>query len=196
MSNALQTNATLIDKNWCDLFRQYQWLLGVSLDGPEEVNDLYRFNKEKHGTWKRVMQSIELLTVNKVEFNILCVLSTANVEKPKELYRFYRSLGARFDVAFTDVADRDAGFRQHVSGDGGRSWWRPADFARNGIRISFMNSSRRSLPRSICLSLNSQSPVSSGEMSSGMLSPRNSAMSENALAVGTSSRPARKRYFS
>ena len=62
--------------------------------------------------------------------------------------------------------------------------------------ISFMNSSRRSLPRSICLSLNSQSPVSSGEMSSGMLSPRNSAMSENALAVGTSSRPARKRYFS
>jgi hypothetical protein len=45
--------------------------------------------------------------------------------------RFYRSLGARFDVAFTDVADRDSGFRQHVSGDGGRSWWRPADFARN-----------------------------------------------------------------
>jgi hypothetical protein len=45
--------------------------------------------------------------------------------------RFYRSLGARFDLAFTDVADRDAGFRQHVLGDGGRSWWNAADFARN-----------------------------------------------------------------
>ncbi|TML28442.1 MAG: hypothetical protein E6G30_05865 [Actinobacteria bacterium] len=45
--------------------------------------------------------------------------------------RFYRSLGARFDLAFTDVADRDAGFRQHVLGDGGRSWWNAGDFARN-----------------------------------------------------------------
>src|SRR2546421_3438443 len=87
VANALQTNAVLIDKSWCDLFRSYNWLLGVSLDGPEEINDLYRFNKEHRGTWKRVMQSIELLQANKVEFNILCVLSTANVEKPKELYR-------------------------------------------------------------------------------------------------------------
>src|SRR6202011_3294661 len=79
VSNALQTNAVLLDKNWCDLFRSYSWLLGVSLDGPEEVNDLYRFNKEGHGTWKRVMQSVELLQVNKVEFNVLCVLSQANV---------------------------------------------------------------------------------------------------------------------
>src|SRR5882762_10032424 len=106
VSNALQTNATLIDKNWCDLFSQYQWLLGVSLDGPEDVNDLYRFNKDKHGTWKRVMQSIELLTLNKVEFNILCVLSTANVEKPKELYRFYRSLGID-NIQFIPLAEFD-----------------------------------------------------------------------------------------
>ena len=64
------------------------------------------------------------------------------------------------------------------------------------VAISFMNSSRRSRPRSICLSLNSQSPVSSGEINSGMLNPRSRAMSENALAVGCSSRPARRRYFS
>ena len=93
VSNALQTNAVLIDKNWCDLFREYKFLLGVSLDGPEEINDLYRFNKDRHGTWKRVMQSVELLQQEKVEFNILCVLSKANVGKPRELYRFYRSLG-------------------------------------------------------------------------------------------------------
>src|SRR5580693_10127262 len=88
VSNALQTNATLLDKSWCDLFRAYSWLLGVSLDGPEEVNDLYRFNKEGRGTWKRVMQSVELLQKNKVEFNILCVLSQANVGRAKELYKF------------------------------------------------------------------------------------------------------------
>jgi uncharacterized protein len=106
VANALQTNAVLIDKNWCDLFRSYNWLLGVSLDGPEEINDLYRFNKERRGTWKRVMQSVELLQANKVEFNILCVLSAANVERPKELYRFYRKLGID-NIQFIPLAEFD-----------------------------------------------------------------------------------------
>jgi len=93
VSNALQTNATLLDKNWCQLFRQYQWLIGVSLDGPEQINDRYRFNKEKRGTWKRVMQNVALLQKEKVDFNILCVLSQANVGKARELYQFYKSIG-------------------------------------------------------------------------------------------------------
>jgi uncharacterized protein len=106
VANAMQTNAVLIDKSWCDLFRSYNWLLGVSLDGPEEINDLYRFNKERRGTWKRVMQSVELLQTNRVEFNILCVLSAANVEKPKELYRFYRKLGIE-NLQFIPLAEFD-----------------------------------------------------------------------------------------
>jgi len=110
VANALQTNAVLIDQNWCDLFRQYNWLLGVSLDGPEELNDLYRFNKDHHGTWKRVMHSVELLQTNKVEFNILCVLNAANVEKPKEMYRFYRKLGVD-NVQFIPLAEFDAAGR-------------------------------------------------------------------------------------
>jgi uncharacterized protein len=106
VSNAMQTNGVLLDQNWCDLFRDTNWLLGVSLDGPEDINDKYRFNKEGHGTWKRVMQSIELLQKNKVEFNILCVLSQANVDKPKELYRFYRSLGVD-NVQYIPLAEFD-----------------------------------------------------------------------------------------
>ncbi|MBZ5623770.1 MAG: anaerobic sulfatase maturase [Acidobacteriia bacterium] len=106
VSNALQTNAILLDQHWCDLFRSYQWLLGVSLDGPEEVNDRYRFNKQGRGTWKRVVQSVELLQRNQVEFNILCVLSQANVDRPKELYRFYRSLGID-NLQFIPLAEFD-----------------------------------------------------------------------------------------
>jgi uncharacterized protein len=93
VSNSLQTNALLLDENWCDLFRAYDWLLGVSLDGPADVNDRYRVNKQGRGTWKRVIQSVELLQKNQLEFNILCVLSQANVGRPQELYRFYRGLG-------------------------------------------------------------------------------------------------------
>jgi uncharacterized protein len=107
VSNSLQTNAVLLDQNWCDLFKSYQWLLGVSLDGPEEVNDRFRFNKEGRGTWKRVMESVALLKKNRVEFNILCVLSQANVERPKELYKFYRSIGID-NLQFIPLAEFDA----------------------------------------------------------------------------------------
>ena len=93
VGNSLQTNGMLLDEDWCDLFRAYDWLLGVSLDGPQEVNDLYRVNKQGRGTWKRVIQSVELLQKQNLEFNILCVLSQANVGRPQELYRFFRGLG-------------------------------------------------------------------------------------------------------
>ena len=107
VGNSLQTNAVLLDKNWCDLFRSYQWLLGISLDGPEDVNDRFRFNKEGRGTWKRVMESVELLKKNAVEFNILCVLSRANVDRPKDLYKFYRSIGID-NIQFIPLAEFDA----------------------------------------------------------------------------------------
>jgi uncharacterized protein len=106
VSNALQTNGVLLDQGWCDLFKSYDWLLGVSLDGPENINDLYRYNKEGRGTWKRVMQSVELLQKNKVEFNVLCVLNQANVGRPKELYKFYRGLGID-NLQFIPLAEFD-----------------------------------------------------------------------------------------
>jgi uncharacterized protein len=106
VSNALQTNGTLLDKNWCDLFKSYDWLIGLSLDGPEEINDKYRFNKEGRGTWKRVMQSLELMKKERVEFNVLCVLNSANVEKPRELYKFYRALGID-NLQFIPLAEFD-----------------------------------------------------------------------------------------
>jgi uncharacterized protein len=106
VSNALQTNGTLLDKNWCDLFKSYDWLIGLSLDGPEEINDKYRFNKEGRGTWRRVMQSLELMKKERVEFNVLCVLNSANVEKPRELYKFYRGLGID-NLQFIPLAEFD-----------------------------------------------------------------------------------------
>jgi len=107
VSNALQTNGTLLDENWCRLFREYNWFIGLSLDGAEEMNDLYRYNKDRHGTWKRVVQSVELLQKQSVEFNILCVLSQANIGKPKELYRFFKGLGVQ-NVQFIPLAEFDA----------------------------------------------------------------------------------------
>lgn len=94
VSNAMQTNGVLLDEGWCNLFREYNWLIGLSLDGPEAVHDLYRKNRGGAGTWRRVVQSAELMKKHKVDFNILCVVSQANVDKPREVYKFFRSLGA------------------------------------------------------------------------------------------------------
>jgi uncharacterized protein len=106
VSNSMQTNAILVNKDWCDLFREYNWLLGVSLDGPQEVHDLYRFNKAGQGTWRKVMDAVELMKRERVEFNILCVLSQANVEKPRELYKFFRSLGVD-NIQYIPLAEFD-----------------------------------------------------------------------------------------
>ena len=106
VSNSMQTNAVLLDDNWARLFKQYNWLLGVSLDGPQEIHDLYRYNKAGHGTFKQVISGIEALQRSQVEFNILCVLSQANIERPKELYKFYKSRG--FDnLQFIPLAEFD-----------------------------------------------------------------------------------------
>ena len=104
VSNAIQTNGILLNERWCEIFREYNFLLGVSLDGPESVHDLYRRNKEGRGRWKQVVRSIELLQKRRVSFNALCVVSTANVERPKELYRFYKSLGIDY-LQFIPLAE-------------------------------------------------------------------------------------------
>ena len=106
VSNSMQTNAMLIDDDWARLFKEFNWLLGVSLDGPQEVHDLYRFNKAGHGTFAQVMRGIYALQRHQVEFNILCVLSQANIDRPKELYKFYKSRG--FDnLQFIPLAEFD-----------------------------------------------------------------------------------------
>ena len=74
---------------------------------PRTVHDLYRFNKQGKGTWKQVMRGIEVMQKNKVEFNVLCVLSQSNVDKPKEVYKFFRSLGIEY-LQFIPLSEFDS----------------------------------------------------------------------------------------
>ena len=107
VSNALQTNGILLDKSWCELFHEYNWLIGVSLDGPEDVHDLYRFNKEGAGTWKqRDAEASRLLKKDKVEFNVLCVLSQANVDKPQRALQVLSRAGHRQHAVHSAVGVR------------------------------------------------------------------------------------------
>jgi len=93
VANGLQTNATLIDDEMAAHFAEYKFLLGVSLDGPPEVHDLHRKNASGRPSHADVMRGIRRLQKAGVEFNILVLVSDANVRRGREVYRYLRDSG-------------------------------------------------------------------------------------------------------
>lgn len=74
ISNALQTNGTLITDKWAAFFREYQFLIGISVDGPRDIHDERREDSRGQGSFDRVMKGIDCLRRHQVDFNILTVL--------------------------------------------------------------------------------------------------------------------------
>lgn len=87
---ALQTNAFVLDDDWCSFFHTYDFLIGVSLDGYKENHDYFRLTTGNKATFKTVMHAVELLRKHEVQFNILTVLSKQLAKHPQKLYDFYR----------------------------------------------------------------------------------------------------------
>jgi uncharacterized protein len=97
IQNTLQTNGTMLDDEWCSFFREHDFLIGLSLDGPRALHDAYRVDKGGKPTFDRVMEGMALLKKHGVEFNILTTLHAANVDHPIEVYRFLRDeVGTQF----------------------------------------------------------------------------------------------------
>lgn len=96
IENAFQTNGVLLNDEWCKFFRDNDFLVGISIDGPRGLHDRYRVNKGGKGTYKQVRRGIDLLQKHGVEFNTLTVLHRHNVDDPVRLYRFLKSIGSRY----------------------------------------------------------------------------------------------------
>ncbi len=114
IANALQTNGTLLDDAWCRFFKQNNFLIGLSLDGPRELHDAYRVDKGGRPTFKRVMAGLELLKKHAVDFNILACVHAANANHGLDVYRFLRDeAGAQF-IQFIPIVERrnDTGYQQ------------------------------------------------------------------------------------
>lgn len=99
VQHSIQTNGTLIDDAWCDLFRKWQVGVGVSVDGPRRFNDLNRLNRKGRSTFDRTMAGIRLLRERQVPFHVISVLTAASLEAPEEMLDFYTSEGI-VDVCF------------------------------------------------------------------------------------------------
>ena len=105
ISNSLQTNGTLLNDEWCRFFRQHHFLIGISIDGTQQMHDHYRRTRNNQPTFERVMRGISLLNKHGVDWNAMAVVNRLNAEQPREFYRFFRSIGCRF-LQFTPVVER------------------------------------------------------------------------------------------
>jgi len=88
--HTIQTNGTLLDDEWAVFFKEHNYLVGLSVDGPRELHDAYRITKQGEGSFDSVMRAWELLRKHAVDVNILCTIHAANADHPLEVYRFFR----------------------------------------------------------------------------------------------------------
>ena len=102
----MQTNGVLLDDDWCAFLKQHDFLVGLSVDGPQAMHDTYRVNRGGRGTHEQVMKGLSALRRNDVEVNILCTVNAANAKHGAEVYRYFRDeLGATF-MQFIPIVER------------------------------------------------------------------------------------------
>jgi uncharacterized protein len=107
ISNAIQTNGTLLDDEWCEFLAANRFLVGLSIDGPAELHDVYRVDQHDQPTFEKVMRGLELLKKHGVEFNTLTVVHRANSRRPLDVYRFLKEIGSQF-LQFIPLVERAA----------------------------------------------------------------------------------------
>lgn len=126
IANALQTNGVLLDEEWAAFFRENDFLIGLSIDGPAELHDRYRYDKKGAGTFGAVQRALQLLKKESVEFNALVVVNSHNGDHGKRVYSYIRDNGVKF-LQFIPIVEQ-VGVGAHAedatgtSGGSGHPW--------------------------------------------------------------------------
>jgi len=107
IENAFQTNGTLLNDEWGTFLADENFLVGVSIDGPESIHDAYRVDRKGKGTWREVMRGIEVLKRHRVDFNTLTCVHRRTSKKPEDVYRFLKGIGSRY-LQFIPIVERKA----------------------------------------------------------------------------------------
>ncbi|MCI5191961.1 MAG: anaerobic sulfatase maturase [Candidatus Electrothrix sp. AU1_5] len=89
-SNALQTNGTLLNKDWANFFKTENFLVGVSLDGPKHVHNQYRKDLQGKGTFSTVFENTKMLMQAQVPVNVLATVNSYSVQHTEQIYRFFK----------------------------------------------------------------------------------------------------------
>jgi uncharacterized protein len=106
VGNGFQTNGTLLDEEWAQFFKQYNWLIGLSLDGPQHIHDRYRIDKGENPTWAKVEKVAKMLLNEGVAVNAMCCITDYSSNYAEELYNYYKSIGLTW-MQFIPVVETD-----------------------------------------------------------------------------------------
>jgi uncharacterized protein len=104
----IQTNGTLLDEEWASFFKEHDFLVGISIDGPRELHDAYRVNKGGKGSFDQVMGGLSFLRGAGVEWNALTTVHAANGDRGREVYRFLRDECDAHFIQFIPIIERVA----------------------------------------------------------------------------------------
>jgi uncharacterized protein len=96
IENALQTNGLQVTAEWCNFFRDNNFLIGISIDGPQDIHDAYRRTHGGQPSFAKVMNAVELMAHSRVEYNTLSVVNNLSERRGVEVYRFLKSIGSKF----------------------------------------------------------------------------------------------------
>jgi serine-type anaerobic sulfatase-maturating enzyme len=106
VQHTIQTNGTKIDDELAEFFKLHNFLVGLSVDGPQPLHDTYRVNKGGSGSFEQVMRGYHFLQKHDVDVNILCTVHAANADHPLEVYHFFRDeLKAQY-MQFIPIVER------------------------------------------------------------------------------------------
>lgn len=105
IANAFQTNGTLLNDRWCEFLRRNNFLVGLSIDGPQKIHDNYRVDKQGKPTFHKVKRGLDLLKQHRVEFNTLTCVNRKNATQALEVYRFLRDEGSGH-MQFIPIVER------------------------------------------------------------------------------------------
>ena len=104
--HTMQTNGTLLDDDWVAFFKEHNFLIGISLDGPRVLHDVYRVDKGGGPTFDKVMRGIRLLQEHGIDYNVLTTVNRVNADYPLEVYRFLRDEVGTTWMQFIPVVER------------------------------------------------------------------------------------------
>jgi len=106
IETAFQTNGTLLNDEWGEFLAENNFLVGLSIDGPEDLHDAHRIDKKGAATYKQVMRGLQILKKHQVEFNTLTCVNATTVQYPEKIYKFLTSTGSRF-LQFIPIVERE-----------------------------------------------------------------------------------------
>lgn len=103
IANSIQTNGTLINEEIADFFKEHNFRVGISLDGPEHIHNHHRKRVGGRGSFDAVMRGVKLCQAKRVPVSVVSVVTAYSVQFPQEIYEFFLSSGIKgfsFNPAF------------------------------------------------------------------------------------------------